>query len=490
MINLEVKKTPESGLSISRITLFGFELNRSQTSLFLILSLIGIFMLPFTLAGDIFLNLFNFLFSTLPNYLLEPDYRPEDYLVYHFFPILIRLIESTIFLILSIYALRKILRHKNTEHKIKRKTIHQERIVNWLGLKISHGQSLFIFSASLVGIFFIVELFLVSLLSYSIYDHGLFNSLCWIPEASNQATSHEILLNNVPLAIMITFFLLCLYSLFIVRRGKPMNPLKKITKNYSLLIFIVSFVVLILLSARIFCHLALFNYEIASLLGISSNAPNPYQNEDFIKTISFFCICLALMISSFFLKDKNYNEIKTSDELTWLQIKLTPHRAIILLSVALIYIVFFSYLYLSFILFFGRSFNFTLFFSLDFFDVVFILIVLFCYYPIAKILKNHRFDNIIENIDNSREFKTNWFKFHLSKTNSIIFLSVSSGLIGLFIYQLLTMNMSALAFLQSPYPNYSFMLFSFPVMTAIICFILVVIVYTIKKTLPSIKSRE
>ena len=490
MINLEVKKKPESGLSISRITLFGFELNRSQTSLFLILSLIGIFMLPFTLAGDIFLNLFNFLFSTLPNYLLEPDYRPEDYLIYHFFPILIRLIESTIFLILSFYALRKILRHKNTEHKIKRKTIHQERIVNWLGLKISHGQSLFIFSASLVGIIFIVELFLVSLLSYSIYDHGLFNSLCWIPEASNQATSHEILLNNVPLAIMITFFLLCLYSLFIVRRGKPMNPLKKITKNYSLLIFIVSFVMLILLSARIFCHLALFNYEISSLLGISSNPPNPYQNEDFIKTISFFCICLALMISSFFLKEQNYIEMKTSDELTWLQVKLTPHRAIILLSVALLYITFFTYIYLSFIFLFGDFyFGYTPFY-LNLLNIIVIPIILFCYYPIGKILKNHRFDNIIENIDNSKEFKTNWFKFHLSKTYSVILLSVSSGLVVFYIFQLILMNMSAQAFLQFSDPLYSYMLFSFPIMAAIICLILVVIIYTIKKTLPSIKSRE
>jgi len=486
---MEVKEKQEPNLNYFPMTLFGFELNRSQTSLFLILSLIGIFMLPFTIAGDIFLNLFQFLFSTLPIYLFEPQHYHEDYLFNHFFPILIRLIESVIFLILSIYALRKILRHKNTEHKIKRKTIHQERIVNWLGLKISHGQSLFIFSASLVGIFFIVELFLVSLLSYSIYDHGLLDSLCWIPTGSNRATSHEILLNNVPLAIKAIFFLLCLYSLFIARRGKPLNPLKKITKNYSLLIFIASFVVLILLSARIFCHLALFNYDIASLLGISSNAPNPYQNEDFIKTISFFCICLALMISSFFLKDKNYIEMKTSDEITWLQIKLTPHRAIILLSVALLYIIFFTYIYLSFIFLFEIFFGFAPSY-LNFFNIILIPIMLFCYYPIGKILKNYRFDNIIKNIENSREFKTKWFGFQLSKINSIIFLSVSSGLIGLFIYQLFMMNMSAQAFLQFADPHYSYMLFSFPIMAAIICLILVVIIYTIKKTLPSIKSRE
>ncbi len=94
---MEVKDKQESNLNTSRITLARFELTRSQTSLFLILSLIGIFMLPFTLADDIFLNLFRFLFTILPDYLIDSSHRPEDYLIYNFFPILIRIIISTIF---------------------------------------------------------------------------------------------------------------------------------------------------------------------------------------------------------------------------------------------------------------------------------------------------------------------------------------------------------------------------------------------------------
>ena len=484
MINMEVKEKQESHLNNSPMTLFRFELNRSQTSLFLILSLIGIFLIPYNLAVDIFLNLFQFLFRILPAYLSEPFHYPEDYLIYNFFPILIRIIISTIFLFLSIHALRKILRHKDGKHKVKGKTIHQDRIVNWLGLKISHGQSLFIFSASLAGIFFTVQHFLEYLL-YPFFGFGLLESICWISNGfPSQSTSHEILTNNVPLAITAIFFLLCLYSLVIVRRGKPLNPSKKITKNYSILVFIVSIVVFILLSARIFCHLALFNYEISSLLGISYNAPNPYQNEDFIITISVLCICLALMITSFFLKEQNYKEMKTSDELSWLQVKLTPHRTIILLSSALLYIIFFTHHYLTMIFLYGGVGS----FYFNFYHIILIPIILFCYYPIGKILKNHRFDNIIKNIDNSREFKTNWFNFDLTKTDSVILLSVSSGLVGLYIYQLLSMNIYAQAYLQEPYSFNLYMLFSFPVMTAFICFILVVIVYTIKKTLPSIKS--
>jgi uncharacterized membrane protein len=196
------------------------------------------------------------------------------------------------------------------------------------------------------------------------------------------------------------------------------------------------------------------------------------------------------MTTSFFLKEQNYKEMKTSDELSWLHVKLTPHRAIILLSVALLYITFFTYIYLSFIFLFGDFyFGYTPFY-LNLLNIIVIPIILFCYYPIGKILKNHRFDNIIENIDNSKEFKTNWFKFHLSKTYSVILLSVSSGLVVFYIFQLILMNMSAQAFLQFSDPLYSYMLFSFPIMAAIICLILVVIIYTIKKTLPSIKSRE
>jgi len=49
---MEVGEKYETPLNDSRTTLFRFELNRSQASLFLIISLIGIFMLPFLLAQN------------------------------------------------------------------------------------------------------------------------------------------------------------------------------------------------------------------------------------------------------------------------------------------------------------------------------------------------------------------------------------------------------------------------------------------------------
>ncbi|MFX0083024.1 MAG: hypothetical protein ACFE94_14840 [Candidatus Hodarchaeota archaeon] len=473
-------KSPETD---SQLTLFRFELNRSQASLLLVLALMGIFMLPFNLAGDIFLNLFQLIFSILPSYLENPEVYHEDYLFYHFTPIIISIILSSIFLTLSIYGLRRIL--KNTTIP-KRKIISQNRIVHWFGLNLSHGQAIFIFSASIPGILFIVQL-LININSYPGIGFGLLESLCWIPDGPNRATSHGILLDNVPMAILITFLIICLYSLIITRRGKKITSTKKITTNDGLLIFIGSFAVFILLSARIFCHLALFNYDVSHLLGISYNAPNPYQNNDFIKTLVFFCICIAFMITSFFLKVRDHKEKEISDEFSWFRIKITPHRAIILLSSALIFTIFFTQFYLTFIFLFGGRFTFDNFFE-NLFHIILLPIIIFCYYPIGKILKNNRFDKVIVHIDNSREFNTNWFKFRLDKTQSIVLLSANSVLVVLYIFQLIQMNMAAQAFYTDLHPLDSYLLFSFPLMTIIIFIAIVVNIYTVIKTLPSIKS--
>lgn len=489
MINMEIKEKQESNLSNSQQTLFGFELNRAQTSLFLILSLIGVFILPFLLAAQIFFNLFQLFFNYLPRYLKDrfPFFEnPLDTLLP---TILILVFAYTIYLILSIYALRKILQNKDVKYKVKRKTLHQERIVNWFGLKLSHGQSIFVFSASIVGLFYIAQLSFDSVLSHP-FGHDVLETFCWIPYSPGSSISHEILTNNVPLALKTIFIILCLSSLFIARRGKPMNSSRKYNKNYSLLVFMGSVVFLVLLSARFFCHLALFNYEISYVLGIPYHAPNPYQNEDFIKTISFLVICLALMITSFFLKEPRNREVKTSENLSWFKVKLTPHRALILLSISLLYILFFIDSNITSHILLGGWLNLPLF-SLSIVDIILFPIIIFCYYPIEKILKNRRFDNVIRDIDNSKEFNTKWFKFHLSKADSVIFLSVSSGIVGIYIYQLLTMNMSAqVFFLQNPSSDNSYLLFSYPAMAAIICLVLVLIAYTIKKTLPSIRNSK
>ena len=121
------------------------------------------------------------------------------------------------------------------------------------------------------------------------------------------------------------------------------------------------------------------------------------------------------------------------------------------------------------------------------FNGIFIGIIVFCFYPIGKISKDNRLMTIVENINNSREYETNWFGFKLNRLYSVIFLSVSCGLITLYMFQLVVMNMSGQAFISGSTSSNIYLLI-FPLMTVMIVLIIVVNIYTIKKTLYSIKS--
>lgn len=474
MLKMEVKEVFNTKNNNSRIILFRFELNPTQKLLFLIISVVGVLFLPFMIAGDIFLNLFQSIFVSLPAYLSNPDSYHDDYLFYNFSPVITSIIIYSIFFSLSIFTLKKLLKTNEKESELKRNIILQDRIVNWLGFKISHGQSLFIFSVALIGMLFIIQKFIYSFTQ--IFRFGVLESLTLIPDGPNLLTSNVLLTKNAPLAILVTFFILCLYSLFITRRGKPMTSSKKITKNYGLFMFIVSFFLFILLSVRIFSHFVLFTY----------NPPNPYQNNDFIITISFFCICLAMMIKSYYMREYSHKVGKKDIKLSWFNIELTPQRALILLSIAILYTLFFTIFYLVSTFLLG-IFGFRLTYYSIIFHGFFFGIIIFCYYPIGKISKDHHLVSIVENIENFSQYETNWFKFRLNRRHSVIFLSVSSGLIPLYVFQLVSMNLSAQSFLSEFTPSNTFLLFSFPVMTTVIIIILAVNIYTIKKTIHSIK---
>lgn len=485
-MKMEVKEGNKTKRNDSRTTLFRFQLNPTQKILFVIISLIGVLYIPFILAGYIFLNLFQSIFTSLPAYLSNPEYYHDDYLFINFAPIITSIIIYSIFFILSLYTLKRLLKPRENSNEQKRNIILQDRIVHWFGFKITHGQSLFIFSTSVAGMLFIAEIFIHSYNPiFRIFRKGIFESLCLIPWSPNHAISNEFLLTNVPTVIQAIFVIFCLYSLFITRRGKPMTPLKKNTKNYGVFIFIVSFVVFILLSARIFCHLFLFT-DLGFIIGTTPNATNSYQNNDFIITVVLFCICLALMIISYYMRDNSHKVGSKDLKLSWINIELTPQRALILLSVAIVFTLFFTNYYLVSVFLIG-IFGFSLTYYSILFNGIFIGIIVFCFYPIGKISKDNRLTTIVENIKNSREYETNWFGFKLNRLYSVIFLSVSCGLITLYMFQLVVMNMSGQAFISGSTSSNIYLLI-FPLMTVMIVLIIVVNIYTIKKTIYSIKS--
>jgi hypothetical protein len=328
----------------------------------------------------------------------------------------------------------------------------------------------------------------------------MLDDLCFIPTGPNSATSHEILLDNVPIVITVIFIALCLYSIIASRRGKPISPSKRIVKNYGLIIFIGSFIILLFVLIRFFSHLFLFT-DLANILGISQNAPNLYQTEDFFRAIAIIIICLILMTLSFFLKETPNDDTKLNNNITWLHIKLTPKRAIILLSLAILGIIVFGYPSLVNFFIMGVWY---LFISINSYTTVFTLIFLiipcilaiFSCYAIGKVVKKHRLKKFIDAIENSEEITCNWFKFNLNTLNSIIFFSLSIAFSIFFIFSLILMNMNARMVISGTSIPYSVNQFDellwiirFIIMMFVNSFLLAVSIYTIKKTKYSIKSR-
>ena len=484
---MAVKELYETKTNNSRITLYRFELNPTQKILFLILSLIGVLLLPFMLAGDIFINLFQAIFVSLPAYLANPEYYHEDYLFYNFSPFITNIIIYSIFFCLSFYTLKKLLKTTDNKNTQKKNIIHQDRTVNWLGFKISHGQSLFLFIVSLTSMLFIVQNYIYSYTPVFMFD--VLESLSIIPMGPNQATYNGLLLTNIPIAINVIFFTLCLYSIVASRRGKPRLIEDKIVKNKGLTLFIIFFIIFLLSFIRVLSHALLFT-DLAYTLGSTPRVTNSYQANDLFLTIVVLTISLILMISSYFIRENSHEVIRKNKKLSWLKIELTPHRALILLSIAILYTLFFTIFYLTNIFLLGVGGFTSLTYASLVFHGPFVGIIIFCYYPIGKISKDHRLLEIVENVKNYKKYETNWFKFKLNRLYSVIFLSVSCGLIPLYIFQLMIMNLSAQSTFSQPTPFDSYQLLSYPLITVVIIAILSINIYTIKKTIHSIKFQE
>ncbi|TFF89309.1 MAG: hypothetical protein EU549_01045 [Promethearchaeota archaeon] len=453
-------------------------------------------MIPFNIAGEIFLNLFQFFFTILPHYLEMPSVYHENYLIYHFYPIILNLIINFLFLFLSIYALRKLLINKKQKKTKKKTLISQNRTVKWFCLTLSHGQAIFIFVLSFIFVTFLLSYYIRTLL-YPItpgIEGGLFTYLCWIQYNSTSYTSDPLLLNYLPLTLFIIYLVLGLYSLVITRREKNSKASRKTVTNYGLLLFTPSLFLFIIFSARIFCHLAIFNKQISKLLGTKYIYPTPIQSADFNRTLIFLLVSLILMVVSYFLKNKkaeksDYNQIK------WFFFRLNPKKAIILISLATIFAIFFIQIYVSNIttyLFFGM-YNYESLFrtpSIWFFTLGLLSIVIFCYYTINKILKNQKFDKIVKTINQSDEYKSSWFKFKINRNNSLLLLSCSFALIVLYLYQLILVNINASFMLVNLYHLDLYLLLSFPLLISLICIILIILGYTLIKTYPALKTRK
>jgi len=486
---MEVKEDIKSKLTNSKVILFGFELSRTQSALLLIIAYIGILHLPFTLIEEVLLRLFQTLFVTLPNY-FSPHYpefaRTDLWFYYMFAPHITRIIVATTLLYLSVYTLKNILKPGEKKGSNKSKIIQHDRIVQWFGFKLSHGQSLFIFIISIAGILLAFQNLIDCTTSFAFDYLYLLVDLCFIPTGPNTASSHEILRNTIPILFNAIIILLSLYSLIKIRKGKTVSTSRNPIKNYALILYVSSLIVFLLFLMRFLCHLFLFT-GLGNLLGIIPDASNSYQTNDFMLVIIFLTVSVVLMVRSHSIRENSYEYKTITNELTWLQINLTPKRAVVLISLAIVFIIYFTDFFLT-LVFIMAIFNFPHPSYVIFISILFSILV-FCYYPIEKILRRGRFNNYVGSIDNSELLVSKWFKFRLDRLYSLSLLSVSCGFLFIYVFSLMSMNLFTQIFLVTP-ENFGFYYFiSIPASLVIVGILFAIIIYTIKRTIHSIKPR-
>ncbi|MHA2009338.1 MAG: hypothetical protein ACXABO_18590 [Promethearchaeota archaeon] len=471
----------------SKLTLFRFRLNSTHTTLILILTLICFFLFLNILVVEVIFNLSEFFFVDLPELQLEGR-DPSQYLPIYFFPIITMIIFSGIFLFLSSYILKKLIGSNNSKNKTrlneskknKKKKLNQsDKIVSWLGFKLSNSQSIFIIL--LTGILVIIQLFIM--------ESNLVRELCYIPIGPKTATGHEILSENIPIVIPAICIILFVYTFLITRRRKPASPSQRYIKKIGLFFFIVSFLVFLFSLIRLLCHLFLFT-ALAYSLGMPPHPTSSYQIIDFAIVIVILIVCLILMILSHFLKEKPYEEAKLKYELTWLHIKLTPERAIILLSLGIFALIYFGSLNLIELFLIG-SYNYRYFFDNVFFffeKVIHFTFIVLSVYTIDKVVKRHRLNYFINKIENSEEIICKWFKFNLNRLQAIIFFSLSIGFIVFNVYEQMMINVTI--FNQRDQLIEITDIIRFLILTFFMFLILAVNIYTVNRTIPLIKSRK
>ena len=447
------------------ITLFRFELNQTQSIITLIFALTGLFLLPSFLAGEIFGNLIQSLFI--------------DYLFYQLVPVIANIIMYSFFFILSFITVWRLIPGLRGEGAQKSNIIHQDRNVKWFGLKLSHGQAIFIFSLSIMGIPFLI----IRILGINIDPFmDFYNHLLFIPGGYHSFYYNEILLEYAPFYLNGLFFIACIYSIIATRRRKKAisNQLKT-ASSFGVFIFIISFIVFVLYLIRLVAHLFIIFTNLAYLVGYPVQSNSIYQINDFVNVIITLISSLTFLGFSYFLKKREKTITKEKDYLTWFHIKLTKNRYIMLLSYAIMYLCVLSFAFL--LEFFTRGLSVFQVDSIISYLIPFLLVL----YSLFKIRNKDVFQRILTQLNDSEDFNASWFKFRLNRLLSVILGSISSGAMLFYIFMMLGCR----ALLQLTQPGEFYMVYFVQGISAICVasIMLLFSLYTIKCTYKAVRLR-
>ena len=460
-----------------RVNLFKFELSQSQSIIILIFALTGSFLLPYFLAEEIFGNLYVELLEWFPRYLSDPEYSAITYFYYQLLPIIANIIIYGFFFYLSFIIVRKVLQGLGGEGSQKSQIFPQDRIVRWFGLKLSHGQAIFIFSLSIIGIPFLI----LRIMGIGNPPSFMFyRNLLLIPSGQYSHGSNEFFFNNAHFILDGIFLILCLYSIFATRkrRKKSTSNHLKTASNYSILIFIVSFIIFLLYLMRLVSHLLNFN-DLFYLIGATLYPTNNYQFNDFLNVVIILIISLAFLVFSYFLKKRTKKVHKEKELLTWFHLKLTRNRFIMLLSFIIMYPCLLIYYFTTDFFTFGLAAN-------EGDIILYSIILLLILYSFFKISNKRAFQRILTQFNDAEDFKTKWLNFKVNRLQSVIIGSISSGAMLFYIFVMLTFR--SLFYLLIPVDILVFVqLIS---ILAFLSLLLLFSLYTIKCTYKAVKSRK
>jgi len=289
---------------------FGFELNRLQSVLLFILALIGLLNIPFGILQGInqFLDI---LFLRYPYHLANPAL----YTIYYIFDDIknatVTLGVYTIFFMLCLYTIRKIVgRKKNSTSK---KKLSQDHITNWFGFKLNHSQSIFLFALSVIGIISITASFLYGL---NRYPSGIFFSQILPPD---YLSVQRVYFNLIHLII----FIITLYTLIKMKIHFPRKSVGINTPTYRVIVFIISVLIIIFILPRLLYIFSSLIHEI-SIIG---------EFSEFGLPLITLIVC-SNIISFLLLRKPRHNAARDSS-LQKPFLKFTPKIRFIILTLSI-----------------------------------------------------------------------------------------------------------------------------------------------------------
>ncbi len=405
------------------LTWLGFEINPSQMLIIKIFSVIGVFLMPFTFAQDIFYAIH------IPLYLINLQLYGVHFLSDNLPYIFLRVIIDGLYLFLVLYSFQKLFQDRIIEKKYKILVEKHQKIVKWMGFHLNQSQAIFIFVISLIGV---IELPIQCVLALRENYHHWYWNLFDIPKSFNFSTGHSFFDTYFSFMVILIFLIMSIYSFGTIIRKKYKGGGEKSVKNIFLLLFVVSVMIFVITLFRLFMHLFLLS-PLARLIGIFPRLPNPYQLADLIVIIITLSIISYLIRLSFYKRGPATEKVAPETSSSTNNEKLQPKNVLIVLLLAILGELFFAFTLLEDFAMFSVLSTSWIFSSVGYLNLPILIIFLLLFYVIYKIVKQEKLNRILVSI-NEKRVECVWFHKKLGNEECVILFAIGIAFVVRYLY--------------------------------------------------------